>query len=1474
MKNKKVIGILIVIITLILATTAGSIKTYAAESSYYLGITNVRESKDGKGGAAYGIGGLKADGNPFKKVWKIVSYPTENSTIPNYANSFYCIKAEHGFVNEANPNISGKHPLYNTKLNMKTQSADVITKLNAINSIKNDPQLTSEIYNKIMWIIDNMYIPSSATAAKDKETLLSKAEIIGPNGYEDGNLLTDDDIEVVQQLAIWYYTNPNDTNYHVDDTKGEPKLQTIYFNNWNGQDSNYASFEDLYNDPVADTRLGLTRQNQAEDLYKYLIKNAKSNYQSSNTVVSPITLNKLNFTAIQVGEEYIIGPLNINIDTSRNYNITELTFKDQNGNTISLTGENKLLNSNKQIINSGNINDVIGQDFYISLPITTKITRISFSIKATYNTREATYYTTDLNTYVNEQPVVLVENQTKNYSDNISITIPEPRNIDLALRKSITKIDGVAPQVSRLPIVDTTNLENGTSKTATYNHTKNALKVETNNIIEYTLTVYNEGKKDGYAAEIKDYLPAGIEFIELVSPQGKYSANAIKNENGTTTVTITNIGKTVLNKYTSGELASEALTIKCKITKEANTQDQRLVNIAEITKYFDSESNIQKTKDIDSESENFPNDKKNNSYNGNGQIGNYIPGQEDDDDFETVILPGKYFDLALRKFITKINGETLATSRIPQVDLTKLISGESTTATYNHPKAPVSVKIGDIVTYTIRVYNEGQFDGYAEEITDHLPEMLEFLPQDEENISNGWVYDENDISLRTIKTNHLSKDIDVDNIIKAFNGKELDYKDIQVKCKVKSTAKSGDKITNIAQITGFTDKNGRDIIDRDSIKNNIKLPTDQELLNYKDEEIVRGDKYIPGQEDDDDFEKIKIQVFDLALRKFITAVDNKSITSRIPVPTMSENGNIKYNHTKEPVEVQNGNIVTYTLRIFNEGDISGYASEITDDLPEGLLFLPDNDLNKTYRWKMIDKDGNETEDVEKAVKVTTDYLSKEQEKENSSNLIEAYNKEVGITNKNPDYKDIKISFKVTEPSTSVKILTNIAQISDDQDENGNPIEDIDSIPGNNNMEEDDIDVEHVKLVYFDLALRKFITKVDNLDVNNRYPVLSVDKDGKIKYTHTKEPVEVENGNIVTYTIRVYNEGKMAGYAAEVTDNLPEGLLFLPDNDLNKTYRWKMIDKDGKETDDVTKAVKITTDYLSKEQEKQEGENLLKAFNNTLGISNNNPDYRDVKIAFKVTEPETSDRILINTAEISEDTDKEGDPVEDIDSTPGNNKEGEDDIDIEKVKVKYFDLALKKWVTQSIVIEDGKQTVTNTGHTGDENPEPIVKVDLKDKLINKVTVKFRYKIRVTNEGQIEGYVKEIKDYIPEGLKFVKEDNPDWTEVKEGVVATKKLENTLLRPGESATVEILLTWINGVDNLGKKVNIAEISKDHNNSNTPDIDSTPDNFKPGEDDIDDAPVILSVKTGETEVYIGLTTIVLVTLAGGIYLIKKYVL
>ena len=210
----------------------------------------------------------------------------------------------------------------------------------------------------------------------------------------------------------------------------------------------------------------------------------------------------------------------------------------------------------------------------------------------------------------------------------------------------------------------------------------------------------------------------------------------------------------------------------------------------------------------------------------------------------------------------------------------------------------------------------------------------------------------------------------------------------------------------------------------------------------------------------------------------------------------------------------------------------------------------------------------------------------------------------------------------------------------------------------------------------------------------------------------------------------------------------------------------------------------------------------------------------------------------------------------------------------KVKNSYFDLALRKWVTQAIVTENGQTVVTETGHKAEDNPENVVKVDLRKSKLNDVTVKFKYSIRITNEGEISGEATEIRDDIPKGLKFVAEDNPDWRE-ENGQIVTDKLAGTTLKTGESAEVEIILTWINSEDNLGVLINTAEINKDHNEYGVPDRDSTPGNNVPGEDDIDDAPVMVTVKTGnEIALYISLTLGTAMILVVGIVMIKKKVL
>ena len=1053
------------------------------------------------------------------------------------------------------------------------------------------------------------------------------------------------------------------------------------------------------------------------------------------------------------------------------------------------------------------------------------------------------------------------------YSDSVKFTQTDEEYFDLALRKFIVSINGEAPDASRVPVIsDETlgDLADGSTTTADKVHPKNPLVVKTGDTVLYTIRVYNEGEVDAKVTEITDYLPDGLTFKE---------DSEINDENGWTTtdgktVTTDKLAGQIIPAFNGTDLSYLDVQIECEVTANKGNDNINLKNIAEITGATNSED--EDMLDRDSTPDNV-------DLDGYGD-----ESQEDDDDFEDLVILGQYFDLSLRKFITQVNDTELKDDegnylREPDVDITPLTSGSGTTAIYNHPKEPVKVAIGDEVIYTIRVYNEGQLDGYVYEITDHLPEYLEFV-NDEFNARYGWTISGDG---RTVTTDITSPDtqysanrdtIYADRtteqdkvLLKAFDGTTLDYIDVQIKCRITSNAIPDQKLTNIAEITDFTDSNKEDVIDRDSQEDNVTLPSDETLPNYKDDEINRGDEYIPGQQDDDDFEKVIIQKFDLALRKFITAVNEDAVTNRVPVFSI-ENGEYVYTHTKEPIEVQTGDIVTYTLRIYNEGDIAGYAEEIKDDLPEGLEFLPDNTTNINYRWVMYNEAGEETDNVEEAVTIRTDYLSKAQEDATGrDNLIEAFDSE---TMSEPDYKEVRIAFRVIEPNTSDRILINTAEISDDSDENGNPVDDIDSTPDNDEDGEDDIDIEKVKVNYFDLALRKFITGVNDENITNRVPVFSIE-DGKYVYTHPKDPIEVANGDIVIYTLRVYNEGTQAGYAEEVKDDLPEGLEFLPDNSINTEYRWVMYNEAGEETDNVEEAVTIRTDYLSKAQEDATGrDNLIKAFDPETMTQ---PDYKDIQIAFRVTEPNTSDRVLINTAEISEDSDDDGDPVDDIDSTPDNDNDEEDDIDIEKVKVTYFDLALRKIISKVTMTLDGETTVEETGHEFEDDPEEVVKIDLGNHKIETSVIKFTYQIRITNEGNKAGYAYEIKDYIPEGLEFVEEDNEGWVLSEDGkTVTTDQLSDTLLEPGDSAIVEITLRWINGQNNLGVKTNWAEISEDSDD----DIDSTPDNFVEGEDDIDKAEVVLAIVTGVGEHYIGVITAVLVLLAGGIILIKKFVL
>lgn len=687
-------------------------------------------------------------------------------------------------------------------------------------------------------------------------------------------------------------------------------------------------------------------------------------------------------------------------------------------------------------------------------------------------------------------------------------------------------------------------------------------------------------------------------------------------------------------------------------------------------------------------------------------------------------------------------------------------------------------------------------------------------------------------------------------------------------------------------------------------------------------EVGKTNKSIPTE-----LTLIKEKSFDLKLIKRITEVNSKAVPERIQsvdvskLNTLDVNGKLvttaDYKLNKEPVSVKKGDIVTYTFRIYNEGTIDGYAQEITEDIPEGLQFIWSEkdgedlkndttltteekeaiEFNQKYLWGKFVYD----ETKQNIIQISSDYLSKENETTVGGNLIKAFGENDGTKIENDlSYKELSVKLKVVAENITGTPIRNEAEISEDCDENGDPIDDRDSDTEDWKQHpdhEDDEDHDYVILQSFDLALRKFIVAIsdDTKIEDNEYlkdkdgsytraPIVdtsklnTVDSNGNLittaNYNHTKEPILVKQKDIVVYMLRVYNEGDQNGYAAEIKDHLPPYLEYV-DDEFNKQYGWE-VSSDGRT---------VTTKYLensliNKPTTDENGKLVL--------------SYKEVPIMCRVSENAKTSENITNIADITKYLDENKQPVVDRDSQENNvnlpddkdlpsYKENEkesyvpgqqDDDDFEKVIVKVFDLALRKWVTQAIVIEDGKQSITQTGHDAWDDPEAVVKVELHRKKINQVTVKFRYSIRVINQGEIAGYAKEVTDYIPAGLKFVAEDNPGWTDEGNNVISTRLLENTLLQPGEAADVEVILTWVNDQNNMGVMNNIAEISEDYNEYGVPDIDSTPDNQKEGEDDIDDAPVMLSISTGQTRIYFGLGFVVLITIAGGIILIKKYVL
>ena len=208
------------------------------------------------------------------------------------------------------------------------------------------------------------------------------------------------------------------------------------------------------------------------------------------------------------------------------------------------------------------------------------------------------------------------------------------------------------------------------------------------------------------------------------------------------------------------------------------------------------------------------------------------------------------------------------------------------------------------------------------------------------------------------------------------------------------------------------------------------------------------------------------------------------------------------------------------------------------------------------------------------------------------------------------------------------------------------------------------------------------------------------------------------------------------------------------------------------------------------------------------------------------------------------------------------------IDLGIVEDAKFDLKLDK-VVQAITVNNGKNTKEHVYNS------KLAKLDFESKYANTSSMVVEYKFTITNEGGIAGYVKKLADYLPEELKFNSELNKDWYEGKDGVIYNASLANTIINPGESKEVTLILTKnMNGDNDFGLINNSAEIYETSNDYGALDIDSTPGNKATNEDDYSTANVLTSVKTGDVVIYTTLIITIITIVGVGIYMIKKKVL
>ena len=196
----------------------------------------------------------------------------------------------------------------------------------------------------------------------------------------------------------------------------------------------------------------------------------------------------------------------------------------------------------------------------------------------------------------------------------------------------------------------------------------------------------------------------------------------------------------------------------------------------------------------------------------------------------------------------------------------------------------------------------------------------------------------------------------------------------------------------------------------------------------------------------------------------------------------------------------------------------------------------------------------------------------------------------------------------------------------------------------------------------------------------------------------------------------------------------------------------------------------------------------------------------------------------------------------------------DNINLGLVKKNKFDVNISKTVS--------KISISNSlGNTVKEYKDStLAKAEIKAKYLKGSTVAVEYKIKVTNQGNVAGYVKDIVDNKAKDLQFNSSINKEWYQSGD-TLHTTSLSNTKLEPGESKELTLVLTKTMTESNTGLVNNTAQVASSSGENGA----ESKTNGKAS------ANVIISVSTGALVSYVTITIIILTSLGLCAYILNR---